>query len=339
MKKILTALSVFMAVASMATAATLKKASPGSYTGYLVNETGLAYSANYDLDTAEYDGNSVAAIVNYGTATFSSATFTDGSQSTGSITVVSTTALTGESVTIGGITLTVGTDFPLGATTATTAANLAQVINASTCPLSSIISAEAISNVVYATSTYVGGNYAMSSSSNALLTLSGANMTGGSGAYFDSDDDTIQIADHGFTLGLPVLYTEGATLDDLVDQTTYYVIPVDSDHIQLATTSAYAVAGTEVNIATQAAHFGANTFTLAPLDMGAYNASAVWQYSNDGTNFISVPSVDSIFVSSASASTYAGWDFSDVNYRYLRLSVTGPTNGGIVLNAVVDVKK
>ena len=73
--------------------------------------------------------------------------------------------------------------------------------------------------------------------------------------------------------------------------------------------------------------------------MGAYNASAKWQYSNDGTNYIDVPTVASIFVSSATSSTFAGWDFGVYDYRYLRLNVTGPTQGGIALKAMMHVKR
>ncbi len=339
MKKIITTLSVFLVATLAASAQTLSKTSPNSYAGYLANETGLAYSNTFALDMASYDAAKVSAVVNYASTTFASKTFTDGAQSTGSVTVVSTVALSGVTLNIGGITVTAGTSFPVVNSLSDTAANLAQAINASTCPLSSILSAEAIGSVVYTTSTYVGGNYSMATSNSNKLSVSGANMTGGKGAYYSAADDTIQIAAHGFTTALPVLYTEGAAIGGLTDQTTYYVIPVDSGNIKLAATSTGAVAGLAVNITTQRAQTSANTYILAPLDMGASNASAKWQYSNDGTNYLDVPDVASILVSSATSSTFAGWDFGAYDYRYLRLNVTGPTQGGILLKAVMHVKK
>lgn len=339
MKKIITTLSLVLVAASMAAAQTLTKTSPNSYAGYLANETGLAYSNTFPLDLTQYDAAKVSAVVNYASTTFASKTFTDGAQSTGSVTIVSTVSMSGVKLTIGGVSVTAGTSFPIVDSLANTAANLAQAINASTCPLSTMLSAEAIGNVVYATSTLVGGNYAMSTSNANKISVSGANMTGGKGAYYSAASDTIQIASHGFQLALPLLYTQGAAIGGLTDQTTYYAIPVDSGNIKLASTSTGAVAGSAVNITTQRAQTSANTYTLAPLAMGVNNASAKWQYSNDGTNYIDVPTVASIFVSSATSSTFAGWDFGVYDYRYLRLNVTGPTQGGIALKAMMHVKR
>lgn len=339
MKKIITILSVILVAASIASAQTLTKTSPSSYAGYLANEIGLAYSNTFTLDVASYDADKVSAVVNYASTTFVSKSFTDGSQSTGSVTVVSTVALSGVTLNIGGITVTAGTSFPVVNSLADTATNLAQAINASTCPLSSMMSVQAIDNVIYATSTLVGGNYAMATSNSNKLSVSGANMTGGKGAYYSAANDTIQIASHGFTLGLPVLYTQGAAIGGLTDQETYYVIPVDSNNIKLASTSTGAVAGLAVNITTQRAQTSANTYTLAPLAMGASNASAKWQYSNDGINYLDVPTIASISISSATTSAFAGWDFGVYDYRYLRLNVTGPTQGGIAIKAMLHVKK
>ena len=339
MKKIISALSIVMVAASMAAAAPLQKASMSSYSGYLAEETGLAYNNSYALDMALYDAANVSAVVEYASATFASKTFTDGTQSTGSITVASTASLSGATLTIGGIKLTAGTDFLVGADVNATASNIAQVINASTCPLSSMITAQAIGAVVTSTSDAVGGNYAMATSAPSKLTLSGANMTGGAGAYYSAANNTIQIASHGFKLALPVLYTQGAAIGGLTTGTTYYVVPVDANTLKLSSSSAEAVAGTTVDITVQRAQTSANTYTLAPLAMAASNASAKWQLSNDGTNYIDVPSVDTIFVSSATGSTFDNWDFGAYDYRYLRLSVTGPSQGGILLKAFLNVKK
>lgn len=339
MKKILVSISMVLALASMAMAETLVKTSPGSFNGNLSNETGLAYSTTYTLDLALYDANRVSAVVNYSSTTFASKTFTDGQQSTGTITVLSTVSLSGVTLTIGGVTVTFGTSFPVVNSTTDTATNLAQAINASTCPLSSMIDVEAIGRIVYATSTLVGGNFAMSTSNSNKVQLSSANMYGGQGAYYSAASNSIQIASHGFPLALPVLYTQGALIGGLTDQTTYYALPIDSSHLSLSSSSALAIAGTAVDITTQRAQAAKNTYTLAPLAMDAANASAKWQLSNDGSNFSDIGSISTVFVSSATGSTFTAWDFSEYNYRYLRLAVTGPATGGIVMKAVMNAKK
>lgn len=157
--------------------------------------------------------------------------------------------------------------------------------------------------------------------------------------YYSASSDIITMANHGFTLGLPILYTATVTIGGLSTGTTCYALPVTANSLRLSSTSANAVAGVYIDITSQRSTSTLDTFTLAPLAMGAYNASAKWQYSNDGTNYIDVPTVASIFVSSATSSTFAGWDFGTYDYRYLRLNVTGPTQGGIVIKAMMHVKK
>ena len=345
MKKLIAAISVFMAVASMASALTLTKSSANSYNGIFINESGLAYSTTYALDLAAYDASRVSAQVFYSSASFAAGTFTDGTQSTGNLTMVSTVSLAGQTVTIGGITLTAAASTTTANTTfqvlnslANTAANLATCIN--TNPYTSaMMTAQAVGAVVYATSTAVSSNYDLASSS-IKITVSGANMTGGTGAYYSKSASTIQIASPGFQSGLPVLSSQGAAIGGLTDQTTYYVIPVDANTIQLATTPARAIAGQNLKITTQRAQLTANTYTLTPLPTGANNASAKWQYSNDGVTYWDIASIDTILVTSGTASTASDyWDFGAVDYRYLRFNVTGPAQGAIALKAVMTTKR
>jgi hypothetical protein len=72
--------------------------------------------------------------------------------------------------------------------------------------------------------------------------------------------DTITETAHGLATGLPIrLSTTGTLPAGLATATTYYVIRVDADTIQLATTYANAVAGTNIDITAAA---GAGTHTL-----------------------------------------------------------------------------
>lgn len=328
-------LMAFIAVSAFA-AQPFTKTSLKSYNGTLANETGLAYSNTYVVDMSSYDAAKASAQVDYGSATFSAATFTDGTQSTGSVTVLSTTALSGVTLTINRVTLTAGTDYVVDVPTQT-AANIATAINANSF-LAPIILAEASGSVVTSTSVAVGGNYPMSVSNATKLSLSGANMTGGTRAYYSAATDKITIASHGFTLGLPVLYSRpSGDIGGLTTGTTYYIIPIDANTVELATTSARAILGLNINLTTQNAQLTAHTFTLAPLAITG-TPGFKWQVSNDGTDYYDL-NVSSITMGSYTApySTYM-WDFSDMNYRYLRMNVTGPTTGGILLKAIMNLK-
>jgi hypothetical protein len=343
MKKILVSFSVVMALASMAMAQQLTKTAAHSYGGYLINEAGLTRNATYALTLPSYDGKSVGIQVIYSSVTFKSSTFTDGTQSTGSLTVLSTSSLSGVKLVIAGVTLTAGTDFPVGTSVSATASNLAQVINASSCPLSALMSAAAVGAVVTATVSVVGINYPMTTSNAAKVSLSGAVMTGGTGAYYSAATDIIKVPSHGFTKGLPVLYTQGAAIDGLTTGTTYYVIPIDANNIYLASSSVLAftlpvTSNSYVGINTQRAQLTANTYTLAPLAISG-TPGFYWQGSNDGgLNFFSV-NMSSVTMSSyTSGGANVGFDFGDYNFNQLYLNVTGPTAGAISLKASAYVR-
>ena len=336
MKKIF--IAALLALPSMAMAQTLVKTSAHSYDGNMVNETGLTHSATYSLSLPLYDGNKVSVVVTYASAAFTAATFSDGAQSTGAVTILSTTALSGESITIAGTPLVAGTDFLVGASVNATASNLARVINASTCPLASIMSATAVGAVVTATISVVGQNYPLVTSNVAKMRLSGALTTGGTGAYYSAATDNIILPSHGFTLGLPLLYTQGAAIGGLTSGTTYYAIPVDANTIKLAASSALALAGTYVNITTQRSQLVANTYTLAPLAI-AGTPGFYFQGSNDGTHFVTI-NISSVSINSYTAGgATVGFDFDNFNFQQLFMNVTGPTAGAILLKAVAFIKQ
>lgn len=90
----------------------------------------------------------------------------------------------------------------------------------------------------------------------------------GSGINFTADAGTdilTTASDHGYVTGdSVVLTTSGADLPDpLAISTEYFVILVDSDEIQLATTYANAIAGTEINILDA----GTGTHTIQKLSL------------------------------------------------------------------------
>ena len=73
---------------------------------------------------------------------------------------------------------------------------------------------------------------------------------------FDGDNDVNDSSDeitytsHGLVTGDKVTYTDGGgtTIENLTDGATYYIIRVDANKIQLASSAANAAAGTELNI-------------------------------------------------------------------------------------------
>ncbi len=177
-----------------ASAGQILPAGPGAYSGYLVNEPGLAYSNTYLLDMAQYNAREVSLAAIFSTVTYTSPTVSDGHESSGTITVVDYASLSAAAATIQvtvttnnfGATLPtltfwncavkMGQDYSRGATRNITAANLATAIHS----CNSNISAAATANVVYATAT--AGSYANSyafTSNNSSVTVSAARMSGG----------------------------------------------------------------------------------------------------------------------------------------------------------------
>lgn len=99
---------------------------------------------------------------------------------TGTITQVS--AVAANTVTIGGVTLTAGTNWSVAGTDAQDAAALAAAINANT-TLNKIVYATSASNVVTLTALQAGviGNYISLARVGAPITVSGAALAGGTG--------------------------------------------------------------------------------------------------------------------------------------------------------------
>lgn len=255
------------------------------------------------------------------------------------------------SFTINGVTLTIGTQIPpltLSSTTANLATAIATAINANT-SLNTIIAANAGSSVVFSTSILTGTvrNYTTVSSTQSKLSFANATMTGGTNAGANITTDIITIPAHGYTKALGVVYStgSGASLGGLVTGTTYFVIVVDANNIELSTGSTAAVNGVFINMTSSSSATTAHTFTLTPqaFTQGA-GSSAKWQVSNDGVNWADyLTTSGNVTVSSQTftpvfPNTSAIQDFGIIDYQYLRYNVLGPSQGGIQLKVILNSK-
>jgi hypothetical protein len=144
---------------------------------------------------------------------------------------------------------------------------------------------------------------------------------------------------HGFNVGLPILYSGTPAIGGLTTGTTYYAVPIDANNIYLAASSALAVAGvSHVNITVQLAPATASTYTLAPLPI-AGSPLFTWSVSNDGTNYTTYASSGGLAISITGATGSGIVDFGDLDYRYLKMAVTGPTAGAIKLQSYIHAKQ
>lgn len=125
--------------------------------------------------------------------------------------------------------------------------------------------------------------------------------------------NTFTMTAHGFATGLVgQCTTTGALPTGLSTSTNYFVIVVDANTIKLASSLANALAGTPITLSS--AGTGTNTFTATALTA----ATALMQYSNNGTNWVVMPSPNG----STNITTTANFMFGDQakpHYRYVQL--------------------
>jgi hypothetical protein len=340
-----------------------QQSSSGSVTTVSQTSTGTAISiANWLNSYGVIKATCVAGTgsVVYATATVASAAgnlFTL-TASTTNLTIASALFTNGQdnaSVSVNGKTFTVGVNFSTGATTSNTATSLATAITASS--MTTGVAAVAAAAVVNTTATAVGINaYVMTSSSDSLLTLSGPKtitagasvdtMTGGLASSYTFNTQVIGIPNHGFTVGLPVLFTTSTAvgITNLVWGTTYFVVVVDANNIKLSSTSAVAQTGVGLVLASSHTAVGSDTFTLTPGPFIQGPASGKWQVSNDGVNYADyLYTIQNVAVSSqtftpVNPSTTTVQDFGPVDYGWIRYNMTGPTQGGVNLKVILNAK-
>ncbi len=338
MKKIMIAV-VLMAYAGMAKAVEV---------GTGTEVKGLAYSVNYDYPTSNELAKRIGAIVTYTSTTFATSTFTDGRTSEGTISVVSTVALSGQSVTINGYKFCAGVAnvacayspttsfFKVGADVDATATNLAAAINAHSI-VGALIVATASSADVGLVSKYCDGVAYTLVASGAKMTVAAATMVNGVAATVSTANSNITITSHGLQTGVKVGLS-GSNLPSPFTATDYYVLKVSDNAIKLSTTQADAIAGTYITVLSATVGTSSHTFTLTPASISG-TPSFKWQASNDNVSWVDM-SVSSVTMSGY---TYGGtssyWDFSWFPFKWLRLNVVGPTTGGIYLKSMLSVKQ
>ena len=339
MKNIIAVVIMLLAVSAKATNFAGQRIAKDPQTvavsGYLINESGLAYSTTYVFDAGPY--TTISAQMNIGTATFTTSTFSDGQEGYGHFTFLSTTSLSGVKLQFGPKVFVAGTDYTVSGNISVSqvALNFISSITAMGLFPDILFSSSTPAGVVYATATKngVAHDYGITSSNYAIVSTNP--MTGAVDAAFSSGSAVFSVPSHSFTLGLPVLYSaSSAAIGGLTNQATYYVIPIDANNIQLAVTSTSAIAGTGIKVTSITNQAAAHAPTLAPLAI-AGSPLYTFTVSNDGTNYI----VSTSSSGSAIANTYSGLvDFSDFDYRYLRINVTGPSAGAVKIQAIIHAK-
>lgn len=236
------------------------------------------------------------------------------------------------SVTVGSVSVTEGTDWSVASTATGTVVNIANAIGAASgITVSTATTLYTTSGTITLTSLTVGTNtlYRLSTTATSGISKTGAAMTGGQDTAINSS--AITATAHGIYTGMQVLYSTGSNfaITGLTNQTTYYAIRIDADHLYLSDTSTGSYAGTRLTI-TDTSLAGPHSFTLTPLSLSG-NTVLQWQASVDGVNYANL-SLSAMTLSSPFATASTVWDFTQVNYKYIRASVAGPSRGGVNLN-------
>jgi hypothetical protein len=135
-----------------------------------------------------------------------------------------------------------------------------------------------------------------------------------------------QKTNHGMITGIKVQATTAGTLAvPLVLATDYYVIVIDANYFQLASSQANAFAGTPIAIT----NVGVTSTTLTPVALAG--ASVTFRKSNDAVNWIDIQTATSITVDGTVMIEQA-----NVSYRYFK-AVKALTAGVVDLQATVLV--
>ncbi len=140
--------------------------------------------------------------------------------------------------------------------------------------------------------------------------------------------NAVSITSHGMATGLKGQLTSTGTLPaGLALATDYYIIVVDANTVQFATSLADAVAGTAVDITDEGS--GVHTFTSTSLA----GVIVKLQASNDGTNYEDL-SGSTVTISAAGTKI---WNHPEPFYRYVKVVHT-PAAGAIGLTVVLNAK-
>lgn len=333
-----TAQSLYLAIASNTSLASVIITSwpTNSFINFTAVATGPAYQ--YQLFSSSVSAVNLSGV----SASFSGST---------------STTLTGGQpsnarIHIANIMLIQGVDWTAALSASDTAKSIDAAIKVSS--LSSIIlSSWTFGGVIYTTSVANGKyqNFYMKTSTQSALGISGpftyadassgsavGAMTGGSDSSYSTTTDIVKLTSHTFTTGMKVMYSSSSAVDvsPLMNQTTYFVILVDSNSIKIALTSSGAIAGIPIDLLSQSTQIAPHTFSLTPSTF-AGAPTITWQVSNDSANWYNVGGGSSTF-NATWTSTSTLNDFGAVNYRYIRANVIGPTSGSLNMQIHVHGK-
>lgn len=195
--------------------------------------------------------------------------------------------------------------------------------------------ADLTSTVVSATVTVVnadvgnvtaGANGAVSPGFTVTVTTAGTENA------FSIVDNTITLTAHPYFTGLKVALTTASTLPTGLSATDYYIIVVDADTVQLATSAANALAGTAVDITGNGA---AGTHTLTPAAIGgaSYKLQGAMRLSTgDAGTYIDLSVTNNV-----TATANFIHEKIEPMYDYVRI-VWAMTAGQILYTAYLNVK-
>ena len=160
--------------------------------------------------------------------------------------------------------------------------------------------------------------------------LAGAQTTGGVASKVDTSTEYISITAHGLTTGLKGQASSSGTLPaGLSTSTDYYVISIDANTIQLATSYANALAGTAINLTDQGTNAATHTFTPTTLA----GATAKLQASHDNSVWVDVTSSSQNIT--ATGNLY--WNVDAPYYNYVRVALA--ITAGILASSVTTLVK
>lgn len=215
-------------------------------------------------------------------------------------------------VTVAGHTLVEGDDFTAETSNNVTADNLAAAIDA----LDEVQAANPAAAIITVKAATVGtaGNAIDTSQTGLGVTVEQATLENGEDSAVDGVEFTISIPSHGYSTGVKVNYDVlgGTTLDNLVNNTDYWVIKVDDDTIALALTEEDAIDDVRIEIADADDAVGGGSFQLTPTTI---DVDIVVSASNDATEWVELES------DSLSATGALLYEYPTVSFRYLKVEV------------------
>lgn len=236
---------------------------------------------------------------------------------------------TSATVYVSGYRFQANRDYVVGGSASASATNLAAAINARA-GLNALVTATPSGAAVNLVSKAAGATYALSTTNPAAASVSAAFTYGAVAPSWVLNSSEINVPNHGFVTGLPVLYSVGSgapAITGLTSQTTYYVGVLDVNDVALASSRSNAAAGTFIALASSSTLTAAKTYNLSPLAFSAGSAGFNWEVSNDGTNW-TLLNVSSLNYTSPGSEA---WSFGAVPFKYLGLNLTAPTAGALTI--------